>query len=564
MANTSREVKRHGKHYTPTLLADFLAERVLGQLRGQLGNGAADIRVLDPACGDGELLLAIHRIAAQTIPEAKVSLVGYDLDGEAVAVACARAAERSVTIDLHEGDFLQAGRELPRGVFDAVITNPPYVRTQQLGQETAQTLAAEFGLTGRIDLTHPFVTLVPQLLRGDGVLGLLCSNRFLTTKAGANVRSVLQTALDPVELFDLGDTKLFQAAVLPAIVVALNRNAQRPTQCPYSSAYETDAASTSEGTLYEALVADRDSIVFHDGRSVAVRSGKLRCGDSSAEPWRLVHAEGEGWLSTVSAATWRTFGDVAKIRVGIKTTADKVFISDSWNRVNPEPEKELLRPLITQENLTAWRVSDHLPTQVLYPYDMSKTRRTLVDMDQYPATMAHFESHARQLKGRKYVTDGGREWFEIWVPQKPHSWALPKIVFPDISVNARFAIDESGAIVNGNCYWISFADIGDEDIAYLMLAVANSALGLRFYDEVCGNKLYSGRRRWMTQYVARLPLPDPSIDASQELVQRTRELVGAPDAPRREQLELIDKLVEAAFAKPLTGSHRVAPPSMLF
>ena len=35
---------------------------------------------------------------------------------------------------------------------------------------------------------------------------------------------------------------------------------------------------------------------------------------------------------------------------------------------------------------------------------------------------------------------------------------------------------------------------GDEDIAYLMLAVANSSLGVRYYDEVCGNRLYSGKR----------------------------------------------------------------------
>jgi hypothetical protein len=41
-----------------------------------------------------------------------------------------------------------------------------------------------------------------------------------------------------------------------------------------------------------------------------------------------------------------------------------------------------------------------------------------------------------------------------------------------------------------------------------MLAVANSSFTTRFYDAVFHNKLYAGRRRFMTQYVSHFPLPD--------------------------------------------------------
>ena len=562
MPQTAAAVKRHGRHYTPAALATFLAERVVSQLRIQQKPGAdsGHLRILDPACGDGELLFAIHRVAAQLLPGLTVSLVGYDLDADAIRVAGARAAELDIPVDWHEGDFLQAGQELPRGSFDAVITNPPYVRTQQLGQKTAQTLAAEFGLTGRIDLTHPFVVLVPTLLRHDGVLGLLCSNRFLTTKSGSNVRGVLQTSLDPVEIYDLGDTKLFTAAVLPAVVIAINRRTQESTQCSYTSAYADGmATATDEVTnLYEALMAGRDDAVSHEGRTIAVRSGTLTRAASTAEPWRMAHRSGDVWLHAVEAATWRTFGDVAKIRVGIKTTADRVFISDDWDSAVPKPEDELLLPLITHDNVTPWRVSDGLTTRVLYPYDMSKDKRTLVDMTEFPTAMAYFDAHADRLKGRRYVIDGGREWFEIWVPQRPSSWAIPKIVFPDISVHARFALDRSGAVVNGDCYWISLADIGSEDLAYLMLAVANSRFGLDFYDEVCGNKLYAGRRRWMTQYVSRLPLPDPRTKEVKELIRVTRELLTAGPAVDASRVRLIDELVELAFAVGRPHARRAA------
>lgn len=547
MTDTLTEVKRHGKHYTPTELARFLAERVLEQVDGN----REQVSVLDPACGDGELLFAIYEVAAERLPNARIVLTGYDLDSGAVAVTRQRAEELGIHIELHEGDFLDASRELPNGSFDAVITNPPYVRTQQLGQEAAQVLATKFGLTGRIDLTHPFVVLLPSLLRAGGVVGLLCSNRFLTTKAGANVRKVFQHALQPVELYDLGDTKLFTAAVLPAIVIALNHAPDKEISCTFTSAYEDVAAEPKDSIgLYAALTSGTDHSVDHDGRTIAIRTGHLLQPARTDEPWRLSHSTGDEWLRNIAAATWRAFGDVAKIRVGVKTTADKIFISDDWELVTPQPESELLLPLITQANLTPWRVSESLTTRVLYPYDLNKEKRTLVDMNAYPKAMSYLEANAEQLKSRRYVTEGGREWFEIWVPQRPSMWAVPKIVFPDISVNARFALDLSGAVVNGNCYWISLHDIGSEEIAYLMLAIANSSFGLRFYDEVCGNKLYSGRRRWMTQYVSKLPLPNPEAPESRQIVQITRDLLTAGQTPDEKQISIVDNLVESAFSRP--------------
>lgn len=559
VVETVQARKRHGRHYTPVELADFLATRTLAQLAS-----VDRIRVLDPACGNGELLLAAHRAARALGVENALELVGYDLDTAAVAVARDRAAAEGVAMRVEEGDFLRLSRDMQPHSVDAVITNPPYVRTQQLGQTTARSLAAEFGLEGRVDLTHPFVTVLPALLRTGGVLGLLCSNRFMTTKAGANVRRVFQTVLTPVEVFDLGDTRLFDAAVLPAIVVAQNRKPELEPDCPFSSAYEdADAEPQACLSLFDALVAGADTTVTLGRRVIRVKVGRLAHSENPVAPWRLAHKAGEDWLKSIEGATWRTFGEVAKIRVGIKTTADYVFIGRDWASASPEPEAELLLPLITNDNVAAWSIDEAPWTRVLYPYDRTRPRRTLVDMAKFPKAMAYLESHGERLKGRKYVVEGGRQWFEIWVPQRPDSWAEPKIVFPDISTTPQFALDTSGAVVNGDCYWISVADIGSEDLAYLMLAVANSSLGQRYYDEVCGNRLYSGRRRWMTQYVARLPLPAPDSDAARALVGVARELVASGDCDAA-MLAEVETLVEAAFAETLTSSDRALQDAMLF
>ncbi|RJO69021.1 methyltransferase domain-containing protein [Nocardia panacis] len=548
--------KRHGRHYTPPELARFLARRLLARSMG------TRLRVLDPACGDGELLLALCEEAG---PGLRLELTGYDLDPAAVALARARAAEAGIEITWHTGDFLSAAGEQADGAFDAVITNPPYVRTQQLGGETAQLLARRFGLRGRIDLTHPFVAMVPRLLRPGGVLGLLCANRFLTTKAGANMRRVLRTDLTPVELYDLGDTKLFSAAVLPAVTIAVRDG--RPGPCRYVSAYEVPGGEiVGDADLFEALVGARGGLVGHNGRTFAVEIGRLATGNPLANPpengsvaarpsddeaWRLSRPGVDDWLRRIGARTWRTFGEVGRIRVGVKTTADRVFISDRWDEVTPSPEPELLLELITHDDVAPWRVRRAADTRVLYPYDTGQSTRAPIDLAEYPGAAAYLRRHRAQLAGRDYVTDSGRKWFEIWVPQRPNLWAAPKVVFPDISDRPRFALDRSGAVVNGDCYWISLTDLaasGDPELlAHLLMGVANSALGLRFYDAVCGNRLYSGRRRWITQYVSRMPLPDPDSASGREIAKMARDFVDAGVPPDPERVRLLDERVAAAF-----------------
>ncbi|MFC7618484.1 class I SAM-dependent methyltransferase [Actinokineospora soli] len=97
--------KRHGLHYTPPALAAFVADRALAAAPDR------PLRVLDPACGDGELLAAVAALA----PGA--SLTGYDLDERAVATAQARLPTAAIA---HK-DFLESP---PPERFDLVVTNP--------------------------------------------------------------------------------------------------------------------------------------------------------------------------------------------------------------------------------------------------------------------------------------------------------------------------------------------------------------------------------------------------------------------------------------------------------
>ena len=68
--------------------------------------------------------------------------------------------------------------------------------------------------------------------------------------------------------------------------------------------------------------------------------------------WAMLSDNEAKWIAQLEANSSGFIGNMFKVRVGIKTTADKVFIKDSWDNLNVEkPENENLKDLLSQENI---------------------------------------------------------------------------------------------------------------------------------------------------------------------------------------------------------------------
>jgi hypothetical protein len=186
---------------------------------------------------------------------------------------------------------------------------------------------------------------------------------------------------------------------------------------------------------------------------------------------------------------------------------------------------------------------------VLYPHEVQEGRRVPVDLQRYPRARSYLESHRELLEARAYVRQAGRRWYEVWVPQDPGLWGRPKVVFPDIAEEPRAYLDRSDAVVQGDCYWITMEPRRDEDGLLLALAVLNSTLATAFYDARSHNKLYAGRRRYLTQYVEEFPVPPSDHPAARAAVRLARRLAGAVGGgEERSRLEQeVDRLVWSAF-----------------
>ena len=557
--------KADGATYTPRLLADFVASQIVLQADASPVDGP--LRVLDPAVGDGELLLSLLRQLDEAVLQ-RVEVHGFDTNAEALDQAASRLSQLfpEVTFHFTHESFLEHVLEnygvddssslfpVSSGAsFDFVIANPPYVRTQIMGTDQAQALARQFGLSGRVDLYQAFLIGMAQVMRPGTIAGIIVSNRFMTTKSGSAVRQAIQKCFQIRHVWDLGDSKLFDAAVLPAVLLLEKRLGRDSEPSRFTSLYETTDAATQRATNVITALSHTGTVEIDDGRRFAVKQGHLTKTNESDAVWRVACDVSDSWLEQVLSRTWGTFRDIGKVRVGVKTCADKVFIRRDWSSLPLNARPELLRPLITHHIARCFRAeTTDTPWQIIYPHESVSGGRRAIDLAKYPQSLRYLEQHRSVLEDRKYVLDAGRQWFEIWVPQDPARWAEPKLVFRDISEKPTFWIDTEGSIVNGDCYWLACDERANDDLLWLACAVANSTFIEAFYDHRFNNKLYSGRRRFITQYVEQFPLPNPELAESRRIIDAAKQLFERADHPETVTLRHeLDRLIWSAFGLPI-------------
>lgn len=557
MNNEFSEIKKSGATFTPIRLADYLSKKIFSSINPS----QSSLTVLDPACGSGSLLSAIYKIGHHRIK----SLIGYDTNEEYLTEAriSLQNFDSEKIFNFICEDFLSVCPNVPnlcmdnsRNEFaDIVIANPPYVRTQVLGAEKARQLSRDFNLTGRVDLYYPFLMAMTNALKKGGILGVITSNRYLSTKSGGDIRKYLLDNYDIIELIDLGDTKLFDAAVLPAIFIGRKKESHTHTSKvgKYLSIYEADKADKSriegESTdIFDILEADKPGCYLAKEQKYVLKKGLLKHPADRRGIWQMTDDTENKWIDVIDAHAAFRIKDRFKVRVGIKSCADNVFISQLWDKEGCKIEKDLLCPMISQENIKAWTIDKESMLNVIYPHYSKDGKRQVFDIDKFPLASQYLQMHREQLEGRNYLIKAGRKWYEYWVPQNPSFWKMPKVVFPDISVQPRFCFDESGAIVNGNCYWMCAQNEEERSLLLLIEGVCNSSLMVKYHDLCFNNKLYSGRRRYLAQYIEQYPVPSPELESSKQIISLVDKLNNASDIQEKEALALkIDNLVQLSF-----------------
>ncbi len=189
----SANIKTNGVVYTPEFLADFVAKKVLSLYFGNFSRNKypATLRVLDPACGNGELLLAISRQYSDFISingiHSSITLFGTELDASAAEkttsrlrlarqldseIICTNALLPFDAVKAHDG-WRNIGQQwgIEDG-FDIIIANPPW--GADTSNYSSKLLNGGYNLSkGQFDTSDLFVELSLSLVKRNGFIAFI-------------------------------------------------------------------------------------------------------------------------------------------------------------------------------------------------------------------------------------------------------------------------------------------------------------------------------------------------------------------------------------------------------
>ncbi len=554
-----------GTHYTPDSVVDYIVNRTL-QPYVESPELLSTIKILDPACGSGLFLLKAYDVLADHWKKAfgrftqkdalhiiENSLFGIDIDEQSVLATKRHLMQKASFVDVSPykiapnivvGDALylrpfsklmqldeqvafmsRFGPNFSKHKFHCIVGNPPYIRTQNIPKEKRDYYSTVYSTAaGRFDISGLFIELSEYLLKEKGRLGFIISNKILSTSGAKKLRSFLINHFSIEEIVDLSDTKIFDAAILPLILIA-TRSKEILKHITYSLITESYKNIDSKHQTTDLLTLLKDSSIPLDthvtvnGRGFQVQRFTTVTPSERSNVWTF-HNERENTLLTkLRYQSTCTLGELCeKISVGLKTTADNVFIKPMVGDFikQLELEEKLIYPLLESHNVNRWRCSWNSQTDlcVLYPYTEQKGKVVPIDLNKYPRTKEYLEKNRKQLEARTYLKESQRQWYEIWVHQSPKDFCQLKIVTPDIAKHNRFALDDRGFFVNGTCFYLILKDKSYISY-YSMLGLLNSKVIEYFHKITSGNSLYAKRFRYWTSYISTYPIPKYFINSPQ-------------------------------------------------
>jgi hypothetical protein len=187
--------------------------------------------------------------------------------------------------------------------------------------------------------------------------------------------------------------------------------------------------------------------------------------------------------------------------------------------------------ILNEEQRTALIEKDPKSAEIIFPYAIGDdirfyhirdTKRYIiltkigVDMNQYPAVFEHLKQFQAELEKR---WDKGNYWWELRACAYYDEFLKPKIVFPDIAKESRWAISKNPLYIGNTAYFIPIED-------YYLLGVMNSKAVYFYFSKIAsvlGDAQKGGRLRWIYQDVKKIPVPDSSKKA--ELTKLVKEIL---------------------------------------
>ncbi len=468
-----------------------------------------DATAVEPSAGDGAFLVPmVSRLIAsckrqgRPLADCAKSLIAFELSHES---ACqARALCASILLKngakpamaeglaagwVKTGDYLFESLDVAA---DYVIGNPPYIRLEDIPEQTANLYRNMLPtMRGRADLYIGFYEAALRQLKKGGVCAFICADRWMRNQYGGELRKLVTSAYSVDVVIEMHNADAFADEVdaYPAITV-IRRQAQGAAIIASAG---PAAGATASGKLSGALLASR-------GKKPAImpkglRTARVDTWFAGSAPWPCQSPEQLALLRCLEDR-FPPLEASAKVGIGVASGNDRVFVTKNPDLVEPS---RLLKLALAGDALhDRFEWSGHY---LVDPWDA----KGLVDLAAFPLLKAYYESHGAALKKRHTAvnnTKGG--WYKT-IDRVTHALtAKPKLYIPDIKNTLHPVLDAGKTYPHHNLYFIQSEHWDLEVLGGLLI----SAFG-QFFVESYGVRMRGGYLRFQAQYLRRIRVPAP-------------------------------------------------------
>ena len=432
--HTKSKQKKLGITYTPEVIRRKLTRNVLNYFHPEDVRG---LTICDPCCGTGLFTLTLLEELENFDIDIKTALTKnvflYDLDKLSVAISLLNlylfCKKRKIEIfdmmlNCEVKNFFENDTK-----FDAFITNPPYVKLQNLDKGDIEKFKIDFSkiFHGAPGLALLFSYKLLKDLKKNGILGIITQNNFFTSLAASKYRSEIRGYLNKIETFG-NDLKFDGVNAYTCLL------------------YLTEKENTN--FLY---LKNTDSPI--ESHYSTINTSEL-----NNKKWRLGSRKQLQNLKILETKGVR-LGDTSKIWVGIATQLDKAFLCEErdniWYGKTKEGtfvqiDKEVVKKLIKISNFSNEKELQDNKIGIIFPYKQTISGKFELFEGVYfeksfPKTYSYLESWREELLNRQKGNIAESEWYKWGRVQSMHS-VEKKLLTKTFDTKPNFKYDQSDSL----------------------------------------------------------------------------------------------------------------------
>ena len=371
--------------------------------------------------------------------------------------------------------------------FDIVIGNPPYIQLQNNGGELAKLYEncnySTFARTG--DIYCLFYERGWQLLKKEGHLCYITSNKWMRAGYGEKTREFFANKTNPMLLIDFAGVKIFESATVDTNILLFSKS---------NNKHETVCAVTNK--------QNKDSV---KNLSDFVQQQNSVCDFATSDSWVILSPIEQSIKKKIEAVGTPLKDWDINIYRGVLTGCNEAFIIDSQKRdeilanCQTEDERkrtaELIRPILRGRDIKRYGYVDN-GLYLINTHNGVRGRIPRIKIEDYPAVKAHLDQYWDRIATR---ADKGDTPYNLRNCAYLEDFSKQQIVWIELSDEPKFALTENTMSVNTVFFMTG------EHILHL-LGLLNSKLITWYFRHCIGTTSGVGTNRWLKYTIEQIPM----------------------------------------------------------